>query len=122
LPVSSPIFSITAAGSKSFYAIVMTNLSFALVGLGLKLLSRERPVVRYLSDASYWMYLWHVPVLMFWQCAFMMIDWAWPIEFALILLLTCLPLVITYDGFGRSTRLGVMLSGQRSPSFSSISP
>jgi len=97
------------------YAIAMVNLSFALMGLGLKLLNQELPLVRYLSDASFWMYLWHVPVLMFWQCVFMMIEWPWPLEFSLILFLTALPLVITYDGFVRSTGLGAMLNGRRSP-------
>ena len=97
------------------YAIAMVNLSFALMGLGLKLLNQELPVVRYLSDASFWMYLWHVPALMFWQCVFMMIEWPWPLEFSLTLFLTALPLVITYDGFVRSTGLGAMLNGRRSP-------
>jgi peptidoglycan/LPS O-acetylase OafA/YrhL len=46
------------------WALYSWAMTFALTGLFLRFAGGHRPWVRYLADASYWWYLWHIPVLM----------------------------------------------------------
>ena len=48
-------------------ALTAWALIFGLTGLAEKLCTRESPRVRYLSDASYWVYLVHFPIVGFFQ-------------------------------------------------------
>jgi glucans biosynthesis protein C len=45
------------------YAVATWSSLLALVGLADRYLSRPRPALRYLADASYWIYLSHMPVV-----------------------------------------------------------
>jgi len=92
------------------YAWVM---SFALMGLCRSLLVGESSRVRYLSDASYWLYLMHVPLVIAAQ-------WAvrpWPVpsllKFALINLVVGGFLLFTYQHMVRYTWIGTLLNGRR---------
>lgn len=95
------------------YGLAVLTMSLAFVGLGLVLFSRESPLMRYLADASYWIYLMHMPVVMFFQVLLMKVPLNWFVKFPLICLLTFVPLIITYEWWVRSTWLGALLNGQR---------
>ena len=41
----------------------MWMLIFGIVGAFVRLLDRPSPIVRYVSDASYWMYIVHLPIV-----------------------------------------------------------
>lgn len=45
------------------YAVATWSSLLALVGLADRYLSRPRPALRYLADASYWIYLSHMPAV-----------------------------------------------------------
>lgn len=49
------------AAGLLIYAIATWTSLLALVGLAHRYLSRPRPALRYLADASYWIYLSHMP-------------------------------------------------------------
>src|SRR5690606_41876804 len=38
-------------------------VTYGLVGVCVRFLTRPRPAIRYLADASYWMYLMHLPIV-----------------------------------------------------------
>ena len=86
---------------------------FGLTGLFIRYLNRPTPLIRYLSDASYWIYLVHPPVLVWlaWLLAPVPIS---AVSTFLLLLLSALPiLVLTYHYGVRSTFIGEFLNGRR---------
>ena len=52
------------------------SLTLGLIGLALQVCTRPRPWVRYLADASYWLYLAHAPLLVAVQVA--VAEWPIP--------------------------------------------
>ncbi|PSK88950.1 glucan biosynthesis protein C [Murinocardiopsis flavida] len=90
--------------------------TFGLLGLCTRTLHRERPAVRYLADASYWMYLMHLPLLLLVELGLR--DLHWPIvgKLAVAGAATTAVLLISYDLLVRPTWLGRWLNGRRRPS------
>jgi peptidoglycan/LPS O-acetylase OafA/YrhL len=88
-------------------------MSFGLMGLFRKVLTRERGWVRYLSDASYWLYLTHVPLVIAAQV--IVRDWDLPPLAKFVLILTAVIgfLLIVYQAMVRYTWLGRLLNGPR---------
>ena len=97
------------------YAIAGWSWTFALVGLGLRFLSGHNRVRRYLADASYWIYLAHLPLVMALQVAMSRVQWPWFVEFALTLAVAMALLLISYDLFVRNGFIGAWLNGRRKP-------
>lgn len=88
-------------------------MSFGLMGLFRWVLSRESFTVRYISDASYWIYLVHLPLVIAVQ--FLVVDW--PINYHLKFLLVCasvtVVLLVSYQYCVRYTFIGRALNGPR---------
>ena len=101
---------VASAPLQAAYAWLMC---FGLIGLFRLIASRERYWVRYTSDASYWLYLWHLPLILI---AFRLMK-AWPVsvhaKFALVCLVTTAILLATYQLGVRYTPVGTMLNGKR---------
>ena len=97
------------------YAVAVTALSIGITGAGMAFFCNENPVIRYRSDASYWMYIWHLPIIFIFQNLFMELALHWLIKFPLILVLTCIPLIISYDRLVRPTKIGEIMNGKRYP-------
>lgn len=97
----------------ALYAIAMVSLSLALIGLGVRFLAKASPVVRYVSDASYWMYIAHLPVVMAMQTLLMPFELHWGIKFATVNLATCALLLLAYRHCVRSSWIGMMLNGRK---------
>jgi hypothetical protein len=97
------------------YAIGLWSWAFALLGLGLRFLNGFSPARRYLADASYWIYLAHLPLVLGLQL--LMRDWPlpWPIKFALLVGVTMAVLLISYHWLVRPTVIGALLNGRRYP-------
>lgn len=91
------------------------GMIIGVTGLFGAILSQERPGIRYLSDASYWLYLIHIPFVLAGQR--LVRDLAIPhtVSFLLILGVTIGAALATYAVFVRSTVLGVLLNGRRYP-------
>ncbi|GIW87841.1 MAG: glucan biosynthesis protein [Isosphaeraceae bacterium] len=99
-----------SAVAQAVYAWAMI---FGLIGLFRQFLPRENRLLRYLSDASYWLYLTHLPVVIALQA--MVRDQHWPplVKFALIVSLTTSILLLVYQLGVRSTWVGRLLNGPR---------
>ena len=94
-------------------AVCAWLMCFGLMGLFRWVASRESFTTRYLSDASYWMYLAHLPLVM--AAQMLVVDW--PIHYHLKFLLVCagvtLVLLATYQLGVRYTFIGSALNGPR---------
>jgi len=99
----------------SSYGVAVIASSFAFIGVGMAFFSKENFVIRYLADASYWMYLMHMTFVMLLQTWLMDVGVHWSIKFLLINVLTFIPLLLTYSWFVRSSWIGKMLNGKRLP-------
>jgi glucan biosynthesis protein C len=96
-------------------AVAVWLLIFGITGAFVRYLSIPRPLVRYFSDASYWMYLLH-PVPITW-CAGLLgrINAPAVAKFAVVLAVAIAVTVVTYHFFVRSTTVGELLNGRRYP-------
>ena len=88
-------------------------MSFGLVGVFRRLLTRERPAVRYLSDASYWLYLIHLPAVV-WGSG-LLTEWEAPAEAKLLAVLAGVTGagLLTYQLLVRYTWVGALLNGRK---------
>lgn len=105
-PTASPVVAVLS--SLAAWAWV-----HGLVGMCVATLRTERFWVRYLADASYWMYLVHLPLLVGIGALLTHLGWPPELKIALTLGTTTALLLLSYDGFVRSTWLGRWLNGHR---------
>ena len=90
-------------------------LGFGLLGAAVRFLDREHTWIRYLADASYWMYLVHLPLLVLFEIP--LADLGWPVLVKLLVTWVVITavLLITYELLVRRTWLGAWLNGRRYP-------
>ncbi|MBR0826530.1 acyltransferase family protein [Bradyrhizobium manausense] len=112
LPVS---FATLRLVSIVLYALGIWISTFAFVGLALRFMSGFSRMRRYLADASYWLYLIHLPIVMALQVAVSQLDWPGPIKFATILVVALPLMLASYHLLVRFTIVGVVLNGRRAP-------
>jgi len=88
---------------------------FGLIGAAVRFLSNPSARWRYLADASFFMYILHLPIVYALQA--WMIRWPihWSIKYALIIVMTMGVLLAGYHYLVRSTFVGVFLNGRRYP-------
>ena len=105
-------------GVNRFLAVLLQAaypwlMAFGLIGLFRVLLRQGSYAVRYVSDASYWLYVTHLPLIILAQ--FVVRDWGLPavVKFALICVVITGFLLLCYQGFVRYTPLGTLLNGKR---------
>lgn len=96
-------------------AVTAWSWVYGLLGACTVHLRAERRWVRYLADASYWMYLLHLPLLVTVGALFTDLPWPATPKLFLTMAVTTAILVLTYDGFVRSTWIGAWLNGHRRP-------
>ncbi len=99
------------------YAIMMWSLVAVFIGLFRCLFYRSNTVIRYFADASYWLYLIHLPIVLWLQIAFAELELHWSFKWASICILTIGISILIYDVMVRSTFIGNVLNGKRKPSF-----
>jgi surface polysaccharide O-acyltransferase-like enzyme len=85
------------------------------IGLFVRHMDTPRPLVRYFSDASYWMYVTHlVPVI--WTAGVLARSTAPAVmKFAVVLAFTTFVTTVSYHYIVRSTAIGQLLNGRRYP-------
>jgi ABC-type multidrug transport system ATPase subunit/peptidoglycan/LPS O-acetylase OafA/YrhL len=97
------------------YILTIWYLSFAVIGAALRFFAKESRVRRYLADASYWMYLAHLPIVFFLAAALSTVPLHWAIKFPLIVGVTTAVLLASYRYLVRPTWIGEILNGRRFP-------
>ena len=96
-------------------ALILWLSTFGMTGLFLRYASHESQKWRYLSDGSYWMYIVHMPVVMAFQMMLAGVAIATEAKVFMVVALSTVALVASYDLLARPTWIGVLLNGCRYP-------
>lgn len=93
--------------------VIASLLSFAFIGLSLRFCNRYNPWFRYITDASYWVYILHMTVCF----AFVLLFYRWKaaaeLKFLVVFSLSTFVCFFTYHRFIRSGAIGKLLNGRR---------
>ncbi|HZZ34436.1 MAG TPA: acyltransferase family protein [Caulobacteraceae bacterium] len=89
--------------------------TFAVIGLALRFLSGHSPARRYVADASYWLYLIHLPLVLALQVALAQLAWPWWVKFPLILAIAFPLMFASYEFMVRHSWIGALLNGRKHP-------
>lgn len=95
------------------YATAAWNFCFGLTGMALKFMHHASLGIRYLADASYWVYLVHLPLVIALQALVSRSEWHWICKLATVLLGTLTVALLSYHYLVRFTFIGKVLNGQR---------
>ncbi len=104
--VQDPSASWPMAVLEAYISVWMTC---ACLVAGKAWLNRRHAALRYLSDASYWIYLVHLPILFALQYRLLDVNLPWGIKFMASVLATFGFCLLGYHALVRSTRLGGLL-------------
>jgi len=105
--------------TKTVYAYVFGVAVWAwvlgLTGVALRFLSNYSAVRRYIADASYWIYLAHLPVVA--ALAVWVGHWPlhWSVKYPFILVVSFAVLFLSYHFLVRPTFIGQLLNGRKYP-------
>lgn len=95
------------------YALLMWTLVWLTIGLFRHGFQQSNRLVRYIADSSYWMYLIHLPIVIWLQVALAEVALNWTLKLVAIPAITVAIGLLTYDLFVRSTFIGKTLNGRR---------
>jgi hypothetical protein len=95
------------------YAFASISAVFAFIGYITAYFSSHSPKIRYLSDASYWGYLIHLPLVGYFQILVAPYEWFWGMKLVLIFIPVILIIFISYKYLVRTTGIGVLLNGAK---------
>lgn len=109
-PVTDPN---VKAGMAALYAFAVFASTFAAMALVLRFAAGVSPVRRYLADASYWIYIVHLPLVMTGQVLLLGLDWPWWAKLAAVVAGTTAIALLTYELLVRHTFVGRWLNGRR---------
>lgn len=101
---------LASATVQATYAWLM---SFGCLGIFRRFLSRPSPAIRWLSDASYWLYLTHLPLLFVLQAPLRPLEFSAWLKFGLSTVTCTGLLLLAYQYAVRYTWLGTLLNGPR---------
>ena len=95
------------------YGLTAWSWVLAFIGMAHRFIKRESPLLRLLSDSSYWVYIIHLPVLLVFQ--YFVKDLAMPAEakFAIVLCSTMAIGILSYQIMVRYSFVGAILNGRR---------
>ncbi len=102
---------ITAASG----AMIIWLLTFGLTGLFMRYLNRPIPSVRYIVDASYWLYLIHLPFAIWIPGLLVKLPWPSTVKIIALLVIATPIWLLSYDWLVRGTFIGKVLNGRRYP-------
>ena len=95
------------------YAIAVWTWCLGLIGLAMKIWSKESGVRRYIADSSYWLYLIHLPVVMALQVWVSQWALAAEIKYLIVLGLSVPLMLLSYELLVRYTFVGWILNGKK---------
>jgi ABC-type multidrug transport system ATPase subunit len=97
------------------YTVAVWCWTLGLLGAALRFFEQPSKSIRYLADASYWMYLAHLPLVFGLQVLLMQWPLHWSLKFPLIVTSSVVVLLLSYHYLVRSTALGALLNGRHVP-------
>ena len=103
---------VLGASAQEFAGALATWLTlFGLLGVYRRHFHRPSPTIRYLAEASFWIYLAHLPIVGLIQMDLLYMPWPTAAKFALTLSLTLGLGLASYEILVRRTALGRFLGG-----------
>ena len=93
----------------AFVSVWMTSVCLTC---GRRWFGRPSAPVRWLADASYWIYVVHLPVLFAIQYRLMDLDWGWSLKYFVSLALTYAICLVGYQALVRHGPIGWLLGGR----------
>lgn len=99
------------ASLTAYLSVLLTITSLLL---GQRYLAGKSPFLSFVADSSYWVYLLHLPIVLFLQTLLVPMALPWWLKFSMVLVGTMIPCMATYLVFVRYTPLGWLLHGKRS--------
>lgn len=111
-PVTDPALK---AALAAVMALAVFAATFAVLSLALRFASGRSAVRRYLADASYWIYLIHLPLVMVGQVLLVNAVLPWFVKFGLVIGGTTVISLVTYELLIRHSFMGRWLNGRRIP-------
>jgi len=111
-PMTDPA---TKAMTAAAFGVATYASIFAVVGLALRFWSGHSALRRYLADASYWIYILHLPLVMAAQGVVK--DWplVWPVKLAIVTVGVMAVCLASYELMVRHGMIGRWLNGRRVP-------
>jgi peptidoglycan/LPS O-acetylase OafA/YrhL len=109
-PATQDLRTLAYAGA---YAFAIWAWTVAIIGFAVRHLSGHSPARRYLADASYWIYIVHLPIVMALQAALARYDWPWFAKYPLILAIAFAIMLASYQWFVRYSFVGAILNGKK---------
>ncbi len=104
---------LTAAGFAALYGFASWAWTIAIIGFAVRHLAGHSPARRYLADASYWIYIVHLPILIALQTLVAPYPWPWFAKYPLILAVAFVIMLASYQLFVRYSFIGSILNGKR---------
>jgi peptidoglycan/LPS O-acetylase OafA/YrhL len=95
------------------FGIALWSWVFGLVGAALRFFSDFSAARRYMADASYWIYIMHLPVVAAFQVAVSQWPLHWTIKYTFVLVASLAILIASYHLFVRFTFIGQLLNGRK---------
>lgn len=93
--------------------LLSTLLVFGVIGIFLRHADEHSPTLRYLSEASYWVYLAHMPAVVLLGGVLSTTGWPATVKVLLAVAGTTAFTLVTYQLWVRSTWVGLLLNGKR---------
>ncbi|WP_395342532.1 acyltransferase family protein [Ningiella sp. W23] len=116
---SHPQYDVLKLGFIFSYALMMWSLIIASIAAFKHVFAKPNKIIRYLADASYWIYLIHLPIVIWLQIAFAELPLHWLVKLTSIVIISIGLSLILYAVFVRFTWLGATLNGSRKPRLAS---
>lgn len=112
VPMTDPT---TKAMTAAAFGVATHAGVFAAVGLAMRFFAGHSAVRRYLADASYWIYIVHLPLMMAAQV--LVQDWTlpWPVKLVGVVIGVLTISTASYELLIRHTFMGRWLNGRRVP-------
>ncbi|RYG07948.1 MAG: hypothetical protein EON96_20735, partial [Caulobacteraceae bacterium] len=111
-PVTDPSLKLFAA---CVHALAVYTSTFAVTALSLRFLSGYSATRRYLADASYWVYIVHLPLVMAGQVLMLDAPLPWWGKLASVVVGVMAISLLSYELLVRHTFIGKALNGRRVP-------
>ncbi|MCY2980791.1 MAG: acyltransferase family protein [Planctomycetota bacterium] len=106
--------SLTPSLLESVLAAYLSSiLTLSALLVGRRFLGRSNAWLKFCADSSYWVYLIHLPIILFLQTLLIPVAIPAMVKLALVILVTWLFCLATYVVFVRYTPIGWMLNGKR---------
>lgn len=86
---------------------------FGSLGVLLRLVRGRGAVMRFLTEASFWVYLVHVPIVAFAQLVLLGFAWPTPLKFLMVSVVAIILSLLSYEFMVRRSLIGVIINGAR---------